>query len=234
LRYSSELQKKKTRQFFNLILSKTHFILSSVFVILACDFLLSLNFKLPRMTDFLFNGSKEHYLYFLENYKRHLEGVNVHVVGGILVLLIGGFQFNTKFRVRYPQAHRKLGYLYLGIGTFMGVVGLYISQFSIGGIYTQSAFYLLFILWTTSLALGIRNIRFEKSIERHRIWMTRNYCLSLTNVFMRIYIVLLKAVFVVLPPDIYFPIAAWMALLSGPVISELVLHGYRLRIRSRT
>lgn len=111
----------------------------------------------------------------------------MHIVGSMLAILIGPFQFLRGIRTgRFLNLHRWLGRIYL-LGILAGGIGgLYMAQLAYGGLVSRFGFTILAILWLISGAMAYRSIR-NKQIEIHRKWMTVNYALTFAGVTLRLW-----------------------------------------------
>jgi len=120
-------------------------------------------------------------------YMAHLTMLIMHIVGAMLAILIGPFQFLPGIRKgRWLKFHRWLGRIYLLSILVGGLGGLYMAQFAYGGLITGLGFGALAVLWLYSGFMAYRHIR-NKEIEGHREWMTRNYALTLAGVMLRVW-----------------------------------------------
>ena len=127
-------------------------------------------------------------------YTAHMTMLILHIVGAMLAILIGPFQFLPGIRKgRLLKVHRWLGRTYLLSILVGGVGGLYMAQFAYGGLITQSGFATLATLWLYSGFMAYKHIR-NKDLEQHREWMTRNYALTLAGVMLRVWAPLSDAV----------------------------------------
>lgn len=111
----------------------------------------------------------------------------MHIVGSMLALLIGPFQFLPRIRTgRFLNLHRWLGRIYL-LGILIGGIGgLYMAQLAYGGVVTRLGFSALALLWLLSGFMAYKTIR-KKQLEIHRKWMTINYALTFAAVTLRIW-----------------------------------------------
>ena len=159
-------------------------------------------------------------------YLAHLTLLMLHIVGAMLALMIGPFQFLPGIcKGRWLKVHRWLGRIYLLSVLFGGLGGLYMARLSYGGIITHLGFGALACLWLYTGYRAYRHIRM-KEIEQHRQWMIRNYALTFAGVMLRVWIPLSGAMGVdFLPayqaiswlawvPNLFF--AQWMIQLSRP------------------
>jgi acetyl-CoA carboxylase carboxyl transferase subunit beta len=87
------------------------------------------------------------------NFQAHPIGIYLHIFASLIALAIGPFQFHEKFRLNKIQVHRMLGKIYLISVLIGGLSGLYMSQYSFGGMISHSGFFTLAILW---LATGYK------------------------------------------------------------------------------
>jgi hypothetical protein len=121
-------------------------------------------------------------------YTAHLTMLMMHIIGAMLAILIGPFQFLPGIRKgRWLKVHRWLGRTYLISVLVGGLGGLYMAQFSYGGIVTHLGFAALACLWLYTAYRAYRHIS-SKEIEQHRQWMIRNYALTFAGVMLRIYV----------------------------------------------
>src|SRR5262245_50482548 len=96
----------------------------------------------------------------------HSFAISVHIVGAILALALGPFQFLPRLRNRHLNVHRWIGRLYL-LGVLAGgLSGLYLAAFSYGGMITRIGFGTLAGLWLTSDLMAYGATR-AKRIEEH-------------------------------------------------------------------
>jgi len=154
-------------------------------------------------------------------YVAHLTMLMMHIIGAMLAILIGPFQFLPKLRKgRLLKVHRWLGRTYLLSILFGGLGGLYMAQFSYGGTVTHLGFGVLAILWLYTAYRAYRHIR-NKEVKLHRQWMIRNYALTFAGVMLRIYVPLSG------PLGIDFLTAyrviAWMCWVPNLLVAEWII-----------
>lgn len=120
-------------------------------------------------------------------YLAHFAFLMMHILGSMLALMIGPFQFLPGIRKgRWLKLHRGLGRTYLLSVLFGGLGGLYMATVSYGGIVTHLGFGALACLWLYTGYRAYKHIR-NKDIEAHRRWMIRNYALTFAGVMLRIW-----------------------------------------------
>ena len=121
-------------------------------------------------------------------YAAHLTMLMMHIIGAMLAILIGPFQFLRRLRTgRFLKIHRWLGRIYLISVLISGIGGLYMAQFAYGGIVSELGFTALAVLWLYSAYRAYRHIR-NKQIDQHREWMIRNYALTFAGVMLRLWV----------------------------------------------
>jgi uncharacterized membrane protein len=187
-----------------------------VFLLLFAIFpvLISLGYLTLNPENFSFAEQKA-------TYTAHLTMLMMHILGAMLAILIGPFQFLPGIRKgRWLKVHRWLGRTYmLGI-LFGGLGGLYMAQFAYGGIISRLGFGTLAILWLYTAYRAYRHIR-NKEIEQHRQWIIRNYALTFAGVMLRIYVPLSGAA------GIDFLTAyvaiAWMCWVPNLLVAEWII-----------
>jgi uncharacterized membrane protein len=105
-----------------------------------------------------------------------------HTLAGTLALLIGPFQFSTRFRQRHLQLHRVLGRIYVisvFVGSFTGIA-LAAGRPGLPGTSMQAA---AWMVCTTAAFVTARN----RQIATHRQWMARSYAITFTFVSSRVF-----------------------------------------------
>jgi uncharacterized membrane protein len=116
----------------------------------------------------------------------------LHVISGMLVILIGPFQFLPKLRAKNLQIHKKLGKIYAyGILGIAAPTGLIMAFYAEGGLYSTMAFLMMSGLWFYTTIMAIVTVKKKKIIE-HKKWMYRSYALSFAAVTLRILVPLMS------------------------------------------
>ncbi|WP_162834442.1 DUF2306 domain-containing protein [Amycolatopsis circi] len=146
----------------------------------------------------------------------------LHALPASLVLLIGPFQFATALRARQPKLHRVLGRIYVVSMIFAAVAAVVAATFSVDGISTQIAFYLLSRAWLYTLYRGYTFIR-QGQIQLHRISMIRNYALSFAAVVLRGFLGIgaaMQGIFPTLTFADLYATSAWGSITVCVVVAE--------------
>jgi len=167
-------------------------------------------------------------VYFSEQkavYMAHITMLIMHIVGAMLAILIGPFQFLPGIRKgRWLKVHRWLGRTYLLSILFGGLGGLYMAQFAYGGIISRLGFGALAILWLYSAYRAYKHIR-NKEIEQHRQWMIRNYALTFAGVMLRVWVPLSGAVGIDF--NTAYVVIGWMCWVPNLLVAEWIIRSSR-------
>jgi len=158
-------------------------------------------------------------------YTAHIMMLIMHIIGAMLAILIGPFQFLPGIRKgRWLKFHRWLGRTYLLSILFGGLGGLYMAQFAYGGTISRLGFAALACLWLYSGYRAYKHIR-NKEIEEHRQWMIRNYALTFAGVMLRIWVPLSMGLgfdFVTA-----YVIIAWLCWVPNLLVAEWIIRRTR-------
>jgi hypothetical protein len=120
-------------------------------------------------------------------YIAHTVGIFSHIIGSMLAIIIGPFQFLPKsVTQRYLRLHRWMGKIYL-LGVLVGGLGgLYMAFLAYGGFPARLGFATLAVSWLFSGYMAYKRIR-NREIQSHRQWMVRNYALTFSAVTLRLW-----------------------------------------------
>lgn len=151
-------------------------------------------------------------------FDEHRVLITTHAVAASLALLLGPFQFLDGLRSRFPRAHRISGYLYLSAGVGVGgVAGVLLARHSFGGVVSHLGFGMLGCLWLFTGAMAVVAAR-RRRIEDHRVWMIRNFALSLAAVTLRLY--LPASAVAGVPFEDFYPAVAWLCWVPNLILAE--------------
>ena len=160
------------------------------------------------------------------SFRVHSLAISLHIVGAILPLVLGPFQFLSRLRNRYLNVHRWSGRLYL-LGVLAGgTSGLYLAPFSYGGLNTHLAFGSLAVLWLATGVLAYRAIRAGR-IEEHRRWMIRNFALTFAGVMLRLWMPV--SVVSGIPFGTAYAVVAWLCWVPNLIVAEVFFNARRRR-----
>jgi uncharacterized membrane protein len=141
--------------------------------------------------------------------------VLLHVLGGLTALLIGPFQFSSRFRQRHLRVHRIMGRIYLASVAAAATVAFYVSVIHQKEMQDRQWVFALDIAWLITGVMAFAAVR-NGNIEMHRQWIARNY--AFTTVFVTV------RVLGALPiPDAYGSQSGWMLLLATLLLTEIGL-----------
>jgi uncharacterized membrane protein len=158
-------------------------------------------------------------------YMAHIGMLLMHIIGAMLAILIGPFQFLEGMRKeRLLKIHRWLGRTYLLSVLFGGLGGLYMAPLAHGGVISQLGFTALAILWLFSGGMAYKHIR-NREIEQHREWMTRNYALTFAGVMLRLWM----PTFVMAGVDFTagYIVTAWLCWVPNLIVAQWMIHRRR-------
>lgn len=145
---------------------------------------------------------------------------SMHVLGGAIVLIVGGFQFSNSLRVRWPRLHRNMGRLYLSFVAIGGIGGLALAPVSDGGLVAHFGFGLLAVLWLFSGWQAYGAIR-RGDVKTHKAWMMRNFALTFGAVTLRLYLGIFAVSGVAFDPA--YQTVAWISWVPNLILVEWYL-----------
>ena len=110
-----------------------------------------------------------------------------HVVGGIVALLVGPFQFWKGLRMRNLKLHRNLGKVYVISILVGGLCSTILAWTSAVAIHWTWAISLqsLALVWLLTVIVAFLKIK-QKNIASHQRWMVRSYVATFGFVIFRI------------------------------------------------
>jgi len=146
-----------------------------------------------------------------------------HVYIGMFVLLSGMLQFPANIRKRFPAFHKWAGRVYVfGILGIAAPSGLVMGYYGNGGPISQVAFCLLGFLWILFTWKALKAAIAHK-ITEHKIWMYRNYALTLSAISLRAWKWLLVWLYAPRPMDVYH-IVSWLGWGGNLLIAEVLIY----------
>lgn len=107
-----------------------------------------------------------------------------HILGGLISMTIGPFQFLITFNKQPPVIHRWLGRAYMAAVAAGGVGSLSLCVTTVAYPAGAWGFAALGAVWLATAAMGLRAAR-RKDYTRHREWMMRNFALTYAAVMLR-------------------------------------------------
>ncbi|MDX3110288.1 DUF2306 domain-containing protein [Nonomuraea angiospora] len=118
----------------------------------------------------------------------HFAVLSLHVIFGSIAMITCCLQIWPWFRERYPQAHRRIGRVYVFGGCLpSGVLGLTVSVTTpYFGPVTAASGVVLASLWVACTLAGWRMARQRRFVD-HRRWMVRSFALTLSIITNRLW-----------------------------------------------
>jgi uncharacterized membrane protein len=107
-----------------------------------------------------------------------------HVVGSLIALLVGPWQFLSSIRNKWPALHRTIGKIYIAGVAVGGVSGFVVAWTSVAGPIATAGFALLAVLWLVFTALALQKAM-SGQFEAHRTWMIRSFALTAAAITLR-------------------------------------------------
>lgn len=118
------------------------------------------------------------------SFSLHYPLLVTHIFLAFIALITGFIQFIDHVRIQYPKTHRNLGRIYFVSVFLSGIIALVITIY-MDSFVKALAFLTLSLLWLFTGWKGYRLI-LERRYEEHRIWMIRNYAVTLTAITARL------------------------------------------------
>lgn len=106
-----------------------------------------------------------------------------HGVPGAIALILGIFQFSSRLRQRFLQAHRIMGRIYVGCVLISAPVAVYVSTILVIPTLTLASAIQAFG-WIAATLTALYCVRTGK-IQQHREWMMRSYPFAMVFVVVR-------------------------------------------------
>lgn len=144
-------------------------------------------------------------------------GSILHFLGGATVIIVGAFQFNSRFRNRHINLHRWFGRIYVTGILIGGLAALNLAFYSTGGVVAHFGFGLLALCWLATTYVAYRHVR-AGNITLHQQWMIRSYALTLAAVTLRLYLPLFQVAG--LSFEEAYPAIAWLCWVPNLLIAE--------------
>ncbi|MBK9592733.1 MAG: DUF2306 domain-containing protein [Crocinitomicaceae bacterium] len=143
----------------------------------------------------------------------------IHVISGMLVILVGPFQFLKSFRAKFLNWHKLGGKIYAySILLLAAPTGLIMAFYAQGGLWSTVAFSIMSILWFVTTLMAVIKIK-QRKIEEHKMWMMRSYALSFAAVTLRL-LVPLFSLFILDNEDLITVSTAWLSWMLNLLVAE--------------
>jgi uncharacterized membrane protein len=145
-----------------------------------------------------------------------------HIMGGILALIIGPFQFLKNFRLRNLNIHRQLGKIYVFAILVGSVCAFYAALFANEGVIAQTGFAGLALAWFFTTFRAYQSIR-SGDLESHKRWMVRSYACTMAAITLRIWLPLGTFALHFSFPDMYRAVA-WLCWVPNLLVAEWLIN----------
>lgn len=152
----------------------------------------------------------------------YLPAYYAHVLFGGVILVIGLYQLQPRFGLRWRGVHRTLGYVYvMGILFFSAPGGMVMSFFIGRGNWVLMSFVTQCSLWFFCTSMAFDRIRMH-DVAGHRDWMWRSYALTFAAITLRIYI-FFASFYTDLSQPYAYAILAWASWLPNLIVAEILI-----------
>jgi uncharacterized membrane protein len=157
---------------------------------------------------------------FGRHFARYFPMLLPHIMGGVVAMAIGPWQFVARLRERHLSLHRWLGRIYLIAVLIGSAAGLAMAAVSMGGLATHTGFGMLAGLWFLTGAIAYRQIR-RGDLVSHKQWMIRNYSLTFAAVTLRLWLPFLAGVVRIDSMDAYITVS-WLCWVPNLIVGEII------------
>jgi len=157
-------------------------ILTSVLVLKVTGMILA-EYRFYFPPDFNSNFLRGREGYFFDSYQWPFW---LHILSGPLSLILGLLLVSSRFRLRFPKWHQRLGRIQaMNVLFFVAPSGFWMAFYAAAGPLAGLSFGLLSLLTATTMAMGWRRA-VQRRFADHRRWMLRNFTLLWSAVVLRL------------------------------------------------
>jgi len=142
--------------------------------------------------------------------------LRTHIALGIAAIFLGPSQFISKFRSKFTNLHRKMGYLYFTCVMVSSITGIIVAQYAMGGMITRIGFSILAIFWFKSALIALNSAK-KLDFTRHKKWMYISYGLTFAAITQRT-LLLVPLIFSIKFMSIY-KLSAWLPWILNTLIA---------------
>ena len=151
----------------------------------------------------------------------------IHIIPGLLFMILGPLQFNSKLRARHPEWHRWSGRVFVSVSLVIGISALVMSlgMPAIGGFNQAAATTLFASFFLFALCKAFWHIR-RREVALHRQWMIRGFGVGLAVATIRPIIGFFFATsrLTGLTPHEFFGVAFWIGFVLQLIAAEAWIH----------
>jgi hypothetical protein len=152
-----------------------------------------------------------------------------HILGGLVAIVAGPWQFWPRIRTRHPKIHRVTGRLYLS-GILVGALsGIGLAVTTQGPVPYAAGLFALSMAWLLTSSLAFFAIK-QRDFVQHKEWMIRSYVVTFSFVTFRLVTDVL-AYFCIGEQMVNYTLMAWAAWALPLLMTEAVIQGRKIRAR---
>ena len=152
-----------------------------------------------------------------------------HLLGGLVAIVIGPFQFWPRIRNNYPKVHRISGRIYLSAVLVGALGGMGLAVTSGVNVSYAAGLFALAIAWLMTSGMALASIR-RRNFVQHKQWMIRSYVVTFAFVTFRVVGDMLMY-FGIGEPAQYYAMLAWGCWAIPLLFTEAVLQGKQVFAR---
>ncbi|MFD2206136.1 DUF2306 domain-containing protein [Kiloniella antarctica] len=160
----------------------------------------------------------------IDNFMDHKPAFLTHVLGSLIALLIGPWQFVSTIRRRWPQLHRWMGRIYMIAVLLGGIGGFIVAWTTSSGPVAVAGFALLSVIWLFVTGKGYQSVRAGRYAE-HRMWMIRSFALTAAAITLRLGLPIAPAMGVEFQTG--YIAMSWLSWLLNLTLAEIYLRSGR-------
>ena len=152
-----------------------------------------------------------------------------HLMGGLVAIVIGPFQFWSRIRNNYPKVHRISGRIYLSAVLVGALGGMGLAVTSGVNVSYAAGLFALAIAWLLTSGMALASIR-RRNFVQHKQWMIRSYVVTFAFVTFRLVGDMLMY-FGIGEPAQYSAMLAWGCWAIPLLLAEAVIQGKQVFAR---
>jgi hypothetical protein len=150
-----------------------------------------------------------------------------HLLGGLVAIVAGPFQFWPRIRTFHPKVHRVTGRVYLA-GILVGALGgIALAVTTQGPVPYAAGLFALALAWLLTASLAFFAIK-RRDFVQHKEWMIRSYVVTFSFVTFRLVTDVL-AYFGLGEQMVNYTLMAWAAWALPLLVTEAVIQGRKIR-----
>jgi uncharacterized membrane protein len=186
---------------------------------------------------FLYNNALHYFAYNSADYSpagfwpHFAPWLLIHIIGGMVALVLGPFQFISSLRKKHPLIHRTTGKIYLVSILIGAVASLYLSINKVivneNDLVFGSGLAGLALAWLVTSGMAYWAVR-SKNFVQHREWMVRSFVVTCGFTSFRLLDRILTEQFHT-DPSATGNIMSWACWAVPLMVTEVFLQGIKIR-----